>query len=110
MSRSVVLTQISHIEDEYCKNCEFRQNNSYCFKHCDIANQLKGLGNQLIEISQEKQKHLLAKGKDMKSSEIVYLINRGIPKTNLIRHLGMGTDVGYRMIGRLQNELSRTSK
>jgi len=47
--RLKILSEINKLQDQNCESCSYKNTSEYCRSECDISNQLKILGKNLIE-------------------------------------------------------------
>ena len=47
--RLKILSEINKLQDQHCEGCSYKNTSDYCRTECDISNQLKTLGKNLIE-------------------------------------------------------------
>jgi len=47
--RLKILSEINKLQDHHCESCSYKNTSEYCRSECDISNQLKTLGKNLIE-------------------------------------------------------------
>lgn len=87
--RLKILEKINNLEDNHCSVCEIRDtynmvnSQSYCLEKCNIGTELQELGNKYEEIGEKRIDYILSKGKNMTSSEILYLLNRRVTRKTI---------------------------
>ena len=92
--RVAIVSEINDIIDEHCHHCEhhYAQDYTAVCVGCPVLDRLKELGAKLsgrVDKKGLELKAILSKGEDMKVSEIVYLIENGVPKRQISKALGM---------------------
>jgi len=93
--RTIILERIDKLEETHCQSCtiypdDFVKRERYCITKCKIGKKLQECGNQLTALSLKKANDIIAKGQDMTTSDILYLLERGFFKKDIRKFLGMG--------------------
>jgi len=96
--RAEITKEIDELRDKHCTNCEktsgFRfshEKDRYCINECPIGKKFKGIGDRLLDISREKTDQILSRGKDMTTSDVKLLIDRGVTRKEISKRLGIDT-------------------
>ena len=92
MERTKIIHQIEDIEREHCQPCDLVTDHAsvdLCMA-CEHGKRLKGLGDDLMNLTQSRTEQILAKGQDMKRSEIEWLLQRGVSEREIIKTLKIG--------------------
>lgn len=89
--RTTILKEIDKLEFKNCTGCPLTKEDRYyekhCIKGCEIGDQIKELGQELIAIKEqqhaEKVQKIIGKGKKMTYEDILYLRQRRIPRKEI---------------------------
>lgn len=93
--RVSILKQIDEIQNNYCKTCtisvssRWSEKHDYCINECNVGKMLQKHGDKLLSLSREKAKRILAKGENMTTNDIKYLLERGYFKKDIAKHMGL---------------------
>ncbi|MGH1233209.1 helix-turn-helix domain-containing protein [Bacillus toyonensis] len=87
--------KIIHLQDEYCKNCEYQTNTEYCIEQCEIGKKLINLGKKefrkrLLKVKTAEEKW------DEKCKQAVILHKQGMDYTNIAKDVGCHVSSLYR--------------
>src|SRR5690625_967706 len=93
--RLQILERIDKLEETHCQSCtiypdDFVKRERYCITKCKIGKKLQECGNQLTALSLKKANDIIAKGQNMTTSDILYLLERGFFKKDIRKFIGMG--------------------
>ena len=99
--RLEIINRIGDLEDKHCNGCkEIEEINSssserhkYCTTHCKIGVELAGLGEKLLDISNDRVKQTLKKGGDMTTSDVKKLREKGVMRKDLAKAAGVSVRV-----------------
>lgn len=85
-----ILRQIDFLTEKNCRGCKL-DGSDYCNTKCNIGNQLKELGNQLIDNTgkQEVIKQLLAKREDLNKTDIQKLLSLEVTNNEIRKALNL---------------------
>jgi hypothetical protein len=90
--RTAIVKQINDIIEENCHKCPYRSTPDYmevCVG-CPILDKLQTLGKTLTDSNDESKKinQILSKGENMTTSEMMYLLEIGVPKKQIRKAVG----------------------
>lgn len=109
--RMNILDQLSDLEDEHCYKCPFydSKDNRFCLSNCEIGKEMSVLGDKLLSIDDEKIEEYLAKGLDMTTKEIVFLIDKGVTRQRIAKTFEIDRSEAGRIISEvLDNDLGNS--
>ena len=96
--RMQVLQQINALENRHCTGCKLRDGlsaddkASFCIRKCDIGKEIKKLGDKLLSKNDNRIKLTLAKGKDMTTSDVRYLLEKEVSRNVIARALNIRSE------------------
>src|SRR5690625_2539130 len=93
--RLQILERIDKLEETYCRSClilkgDHYKKHKYCITKCKIGKKFQECGNNLTALSLKKANDIIAKGRDMTTSDMLYLLERGFDKKDIQKFLRMG--------------------
>lgn len=106
--RLEIINRIGDLEDKHCNGCKeieeisssSSERHKYCTTHCKIGIELAGLGEKLLDISNDRVKQTLKKGGDMTTKELLRLREKEVPQKEITKAIGISG--GF--IGQLERE------
>lgn len=113
LTRIKVLSKIDDLQDSHCDGCELVDSNkgsvNYCRNKCDIGLKIQELGNKLEEPASKKMNDILKKGENMTTSDIMYLVGKGVLKRRIATSLGIGMTSFQKLIKSIREGLDMTN-
>src|SRR5699024_10456241 len=99
--RLEIINRIGDLEDKHCNGCKeieeisssSSERHRYCTTHCKIGVELAGLGEKLLDISNDRVKQTLKKGGDMTTSDVKKLREKGVMRKDLAKAAGVSVRV-----------------
>ena len=99
--RLEIINRIGDLEDKHCNGCKeieeisssSSERHKYCTTHCKIGIELAGLGEKLLDISNDRVKQTLKKGGDMTTSDVMKLREKGVMRKDLAKAAGVSVRV-----------------
>jgi len=112
INRLKILARIDDIEEEHCASCTIDKGstNKYCYTKCDVGKELRSYGDQLLGNRQDKVEETLAKGKDMTTNEVKYLLDQGVTRKKIGRLIGVPTVKNAEYFNELEGGVEMTTK
>ncbi len=93
IDRLKILAKIDEIENKHCSVCtiDMSDSNKYCYTHCEHGFDLRALGDELLSSDTDRIKRTLAKGKDMTTKEIRFLLSKEVTRKDIAKAIGIRT-------------------
>ncbi len=93
IDRLKILAKIDDIENKHCSVCtiDMSDSNKYCYTHCNYGFELRELGDELLSSDAERIEQTLAKGKDMTTNEIRFLLSKEVTRKEIAKAIGIKT-------------------
>ena len=93
IDRLKILAKIDDIENMHCSICtvDVRKSNEYCYTKCEQGLEIRTLGDQLLSSDAKRIEQTLAKGKEMTTKEIRFLLSKEVTRKEIARAVGIRT-------------------
>src|SRR5690625_1592777 len=93
IDRLKILAKIDDIENMHCSICtvDVRKSNEYCYTKCEQGLEIRTLGDQLLSSDAKRIEQTLARGKEMTTKEIRFLLSKEVTRKEIARAVGIRT-------------------